>query len=236
MIEKKKIVFYGDSITEGFPGESYVRIMQKALPEHEFINLGKGGDTVVSLYRRIVKKNLAVPTDIAILWVGVNDILVKTSKVFPLLKLLRRQPWAGNQKTFIKYYRRILNILNRSSKKVLAVSPLFIGEDPHSRWNGKLDALSEIIKNLTNSYSGTTFIDLKDTFNPLLPKENAAQYKPNRMLFVILNAMFHRTTKSADNTEASGDFRFTIDGVHLSKKGVELVAKVVLENIKPDSF
>ena len=148
MTEKKKIVFYGDSITEGFPGESFVRIIQKALPEHEFINLGKGGDTVVSLYRRIVRKNLAVPADIAILWVGVNDILVKTSKLFPILKLLRRQPWAGNQNTFTKYYRRILNILNRSSKKVFTVSPLFIGEDLDDRWNKELEAISEIIEKL----------------------------------------------------------------------------------------
>jgi lysophospholipase L1-like esterase len=232
MTGQKKIVFYGDSITEGFPGDSYVRIMEKALPEHDFLNLGKGGDTVVSLYRRIVRNNLAVPAHIAILWVGVNDILVKTSKLFPILKLLRRQPWAGNQKSFIKYYRRILNILNRSSNKVFAISPLFIGEDPNGRWNKELDALSKIVENLSSSYSSTTFINLKEKFTPLLPQENTTPYKPNKMIRIILNALFHRNPKQSENQEIHNGYYFTIDGVHLNKEGAELVAGFFMKKME----
>ena len=47
-----KVLFLGDSITEGVPGVSYVELIKKETT-YECINRGKGGDTVSSLYRRV---------------------------------------------------------------------------------------------------------------------------------------------------------------------------------------
>jgi hypothetical protein len=47
------IALYGDSLTEGRAGVSYINLLQPLLPGHELLNYGRGGDTVISLYHRI---------------------------------------------------------------------------------------------------------------------------------------------------------------------------------------
>ncbi len=46
--EARSIAFWGDSLTEGFPGASYFEILKQQLPEDKLINYGKGGDTVIA--------------------------------------------------------------------------------------------------------------------------------------------------------------------------------------------
>jgi len=48
-----KIACYGDNLSEGLPGVSYIELLRKALPEHTILNCGKGGATVRSLYHRL---------------------------------------------------------------------------------------------------------------------------------------------------------------------------------------
>ena len=74
-----KIAFYGDSLTAGIPGVSFFNKLQAAVPQHTLMNFGKGGDTAQSLYRRIVKRRLLEPVDLAFLWIGTNDVLDQTS-------------------------------------------------------------------------------------------------------------------------------------------------------------
>ena len=81
------IIFFGDSLTEGIPGVSYYNILKEKLPQHNLGNCGKGGDTVISLLRRIKKMNISQTYDIAFLWIGTNDVLVHVSKKFPLILL-----------------------------------------------------------------------------------------------------------------------------------------------------
>lgn len=85
------IAFFGDSLTFGAPGVSYFNLLEKTFPQHELLNFGQGGDTVVSLYRRI-RELPAEKFDMAFLWVGVNDELVHASWTYPLLKKLHQNP------------------------------------------------------------------------------------------------------------------------------------------------
>ena len=89
-----KIVFFGDSITEGFPGTAYIELLREKLSGHELLNFGKGGDTVLSLFKRIQNLDLPENLDISFVWVGVNDVIVKTSWIYPWLRKMRRQPWS----------------------------------------------------------------------------------------------------------------------------------------------
>ena len=69
------IAFIGDSLTQGIPGSSYFVILYNELPQHRLLNLGKGNDTIVSLYRRVAHMRFGgTPFDVAFLWVGVNDV------------------------------------------------------------------------------------------------------------------------------------------------------------------
>ena len=69
------IAFLGDSLTEGRPGAAYFPLLQKRLPRHELLNLGRAGDTVADLLRRVTRRGLD-PVDLAFIWVGVNDAVM----------------------------------------------------------------------------------------------------------------------------------------------------------------
>jgi len=80
-----RIAFIGDSLTEGLVGASYFDILQDKLSQHELLNYGKGGDTMISLFRRLHEINFKPPLDIGFLWIGINDVFVKTNWSFPLV-------------------------------------------------------------------------------------------------------------------------------------------------------
>jgi len=67
-----RIASFGDSLTSGMPGCSYVAILREQFPDDTLLNFGKGNDTVVSLYCRISAIQVDGPLDIAFLWIGVR--------------------------------------------------------------------------------------------------------------------------------------------------------------------
>ena len=52
-----KIALMGDSLTEGRPGVSFHTILEDRFPNITFVNLGKPGETVKSLYTRLLEKS-----------------------------------------------------------------------------------------------------------------------------------------------------------------------------------
>lgn len=227
-----KIAFFGDSITEGFPGSSYFKILEKKLPECTLLNYGKGGDTVVSLYKRIQRKKLTSKMDLAFLWVGVNDILVKTSWTFPILKTLRRQPWAKNETNFKQYYCRILDILTKHAGRVIAVSPLFIGEKLQDTWNRKLKDTAKTIRELSEMYPNTEYLDLRNIFVSLLSGKDTVEFLPNRMIRLFVKKILGKNPGPAENRTTKEGYHFTIDGIHLNNRGAGIVSEAFLEMIK----
>ena len=69
-----RIGFFGDSLTSGVPGSSYVAMLCERFPDDTLLNFGKPNDTVVSLHRRISVMQFDKPLDLAFLWIGVNDV------------------------------------------------------------------------------------------------------------------------------------------------------------------
>ena len=67
-----RIAFIGDSLTEGWPGESYLERLRELLPADELLNRGRAGDTIVGVELRMRGDGLE-PVDLAFIWVGVND-------------------------------------------------------------------------------------------------------------------------------------------------------------------
>ena len=227
-----KIAFIGDSLTEGIVGTSYFDILKEKLSRHELLNYGKGGDTVKSLFRRLQEINFGPSLDIGFLWIGVNDVFVKTSWSFPLAKRLRGQPWAKNHLEFQECYRSILKFLCDKTAQIFVLSPLFIGEDLDNVWNKELAILSKIINDLSVTYPNVEFIDLRDSFIPLLASKNIFPYVPKSTVRVILDALFAKTQEELGKKALERGLHFTIDGVHLNKAGAEMVADLLLEKIR----
>lgn len=227
-----RIVFYGDSLTEGIPGASVFEALEARLPEHELRNCGKGGDTVTSLYRRIARSELRDPVDIAVLWVGVNDVLAKLTSSHSMLKRLMRQPRAGDVAEFRDTYGRTLELLRKRAGKILAVSPLLIGEDLSNPWNREIENLCKIIASFSASFGHVRYLDLRADLVDRLKGEQTSDYVPKSVTGIACEALFLRTPARVDAVASGRGLRFTLDGVHLNSSGVEAVGEAFVKAIR----
>jgi lysophospholipase L1-like esterase len=227
-----RIAFFGDSLTEGIVGVSYFDLLRNKLPYHQLINHGKGGDTVRSLYRRLRQMELEIPCELGFLWIGVNDVFVKTSWTFPVIKRLRNQPWSKNKEEFREDYIKLLELLRHAMTHVYTVPPLFIGEDLGNPWNRELDSLSQIIREVSSSFPGVEFIDLRTVIIPHLPKRTMGLYVPKSFVRIILDSLFVKTPEEMENKAAERGLVLTLDGIHLSRRGAVMVAEFFRRKIE----
>ena len=79
--KKKKVVFFGDSITEAAvnPG-GYIRLIDTIIQKeglsnnYDLIGAGISGNKVYDLYLRLEKDVLEKNPDIVVIYIGVNDV------------------------------------------------------------------------------------------------------------------------------------------------------------------
>lgn len=219
-------------MTEGIRGASYFEILRRNLPQHELFNYGKGGDTVISLLHRLRRTDLDQGLDIGFLWVGVNDVLVKTRWSYPLIKSLRGQPWARSHPEFRECFDSLLRLLQPKISHIFTLPPLFIGEDPDNEWNTELAVLSKIIQDLSGTYPNVEFISLGRDFTPREDSIKIPPYTPKNAFRIILDAVLLRGPEEMEKTATKQGLCFTIDGVHLNSTGAEKVAAILLGKIR----
>jgi lysophospholipase L1-like esterase len=227
-----RIAFFGDSLTEGIPGVSVLRKLGMMLPEHELENFGKRGDTVISLYRRIAQDPHQGAADTAVLWIGVNDILAKISFGHSILKRWMRQPRAKNLTEFRDYYKRTVELLLENAGRVLAVSPLLIGEDLSNPWNSELDDLGGIIASVAASFGTVGFIDLRAVIAHRLVASQPSNYIPNRVTTIACDTLFLRTPRAVDSAASRRGLQLTLDGIHLNSTGATAVAEALRQALR----
>jgi len=227
-----KIASCGDSLTEGFPGTAYLDLLQQKIPQHRLYNYGLGGDTVKSLLKRLRKTTWEAPFDIIFLWIGVNDVWVHVSPLYPFIKRLRRQSWARNADDFLQDYRLLLDLLIPQAKHLFTVSPLFIGEDLDNPWNQELEQLTDGIAALSQTYQGVSFINLRDSFSSRLKIKKTLPFTPKKTTQIIRSILRSSRNQPPVNQSHSPGLHFTLDGVHLNRVGAEIVAEEFSQKIQ----
>jgi lysophospholipase L1-like esterase len=226
-----QIAFFGDSLTFGAPGVSFLKLLEKTFPNHDLLNYGQGGDTALSLYRRI-RELPAKKYDMVFLWVGVNDELVHASWAYPLLKKLRSQPWAKNLKEFETTYRRLVDLLCSRTRSLVTVTPLLIGEDIHNPWNRNLARMAESIRKLGEEYSNVQCIDIRHEILPQLKGKDASSFFPRSVFRILRDMAKFKTGREVDAESKNRKLYFTLDGIHLNQKGAEIAAALFAEAIR----
>jgi isoamyl acetate esterase len=158
--KKKKIVFFGDSITQmGVNKGGYIDRMQTALSDmgaqgkYELIGAGVGGNKVYDLYLRMEEDVLDKRPSVVVIYVGINDVWHKTSGT------------GTDIDKYEKFYVAIIKKLQAKKIKVAVCTPSVIGE---KKGNGNpqdadLNAYSDVIRRLAGSMD-CTLIDLRKTF------------------------------------------------------------------------
>ena len=222
----RRILLWGDSITEGKPGSSYALRLSRRFPDWEFVNRGKGGDTVQSLARRMkTEAEPETPYDLALLWVGVNDVYADITPVYGLWKTAMRQQPTRDEETFTATYRSVVHSLGKQSRRLLLLPPLFIGEDPTSVLNHRIMNISGIIRGIAEETEGCRFVDVRSRL-PLSSHEPPV-FLPLNPLSKLADTIAGMEDEYFDRAADRRGLTWTCDGVHLNSRGAETVAEVL---------
>jgi lysophospholipase L1-like esterase len=159
-MQKKKIVFFGDSITEAGvkPGGYITKLNDIAAKanqaNYEFVGAGIGGNKVYDLYLRLESDVLNKNPDAVIIFIGVNDVWHK-----------RSHGTGTDADKFEKFYTAIIQKLKEKNIKVALCTPAVIGEktDDSNELDGDLNHYSNIIRGLAKT-NGLPLIDLRQIF------------------------------------------------------------------------
>jgi len=155
--KKKKVVFFGDSITQAGVGpKGYITVMQNMLQQqglnnYELLGAGIGGNKVYDLYLRMDSDVIAKSPDIVVIFVGVNDVWHK-----------RTYGTGTDADKFEKFYRAIIHKLQGNNAKVVVCTPASIGEktDFSNEQDGDLNKYCNIIRHIASD-ENVPLVDLR---------------------------------------------------------------------------
>lgn len=199
MQTKKKIVFFGDSITQaGVEPNGYIKKFDSLLNEkglasrYETIGAGISGNKVYDLYLRMDDDVLAKNPDAVVIWIGVNDVWHK-----------RTSGTGTDADKFEKFYNAIIKKLKARNIAVFLCTPAAIGEKTGftNELDGDLNKYAGIVRNIAKN-NNCPLIDLRQEFLSYLQANNSAN-KDRGLL--------------------------TVDGVHLNMTGNIFVAQKMLD-------
>jgi lysophospholipase L1-like esterase len=227
-----KIAFFGDSLTEGHFGVSFFNILEAKLPSHQLLNYGEGGETVISFYNRMAKMQPLEEVDLAVLWIGLNDVFGRMTVVYRIINWMRKKQSASKNKEFIFFYRLILETLKQCSHGIIAIPPLFLGEDLSNKWNQRLEALGIEMREISNGIESVEFVDLRDAFRHDLTNIRGRSYLPTSILQFARDKSICTTDEVVDRRSSERGLIFTLDGVHLNSRGADRVADFLKERIE----
>ncbi len=166
--KKKRIVFFGDSITQmGINKGGYIDRIQTAINEkviqnkYQLIGAGIGGNKVYDLYLRIEEDAIAKKPDVVVIYVGVNDVWHKTSGI------------GTDIEKFEKFYVAIIKKLQAKRIKVALTTPACIGELKNNAnpQDDDLNKYSDVIRKLASTYS-CSLVDLRAMWQQYEEKNN----------------------------------------------------------------
>lgn len=155
----RKIIFFGDSITQAGVGPTgYITMLKemflKAGDKSELIGAGIGGNKVYDLYLRMEDDVLSKKPDVVVIYVGVNDVWHKAS-----------YGTGTDADKFTKFYTAMIKKMQAAGIKLILTTPACIGEktDHSNQQDGDLNQYSKIIRDLAKD-NNCGLVDLRKEF------------------------------------------------------------------------
>jgi isoamyl acetate esterase len=158
---KKKIIFFGDSITQaGVQPGGYITMIDQSLKDqkqdanYELVGAGIGGNKIYDLYLRMEEDVIAKNPDIVVVYVGVNDVWHKQT-----------YGTGTDPDKFEKFYSAVIDKLQKKNISVVLCTPAAIGErtDNSNQQDGDLNRYSNIIRGLAKKFN-LPLVDLRKSF------------------------------------------------------------------------
>ena len=185
-----RIAFIGDSLTEGWPGESYLERLRELLPADELLNRGRAGDTIAGVELRMRGDGLD-PVDLAFIWVGVNDAFMGGWSLPGVEGGGAQAGEPGLARRRAAYERLLAFTLDRAAQ-VVCVAPILPDDGVEGPFRARVGEIAGMIGDVVRGAARARLFDLHDDVVAAKREDPWAQ--------------------------------LTIDGVHLSARGAEVVA------------
>ena len=199
---KKKIVFFGDSITQlGINKGGFIDLLNNRIASNgqtnqfELLGAGIGGNKIYDLYLRLERDVLDKAPNVVVIWIGVNDVWHKSTK-----------NTGTDYDKFGLFYDAVVQKIQAKGAKVILVTPAVIGErnDHSNPQDGDLNSYSNWIRQYADQ-KNITLVDCRKLFLDYSIKNNPKQLDKGFL---------------------------TYDRVHLNDAGNQLVADAIWEVIK----
>ena len=194
-MQKKKVIFFGDSITQaGVAPNGYITLLQQMLVKNgrdkafDLVGAGIGGNKVYDLYLRLEEDVLSKKPDLVFIYVGINDVWHK-----------RSFGTGTDPDKFEKFYNRIIEKIQAAGAKVVICTPTVVGEKKGfvNELDGDLNKYAEIVRKIAKSKN----VELVDLHKNIIDYINS------------------------HNPEDKNSGILTTDGVHMNDAGNRFLAE-----------
>jgi lysophospholipase L1-like esterase len=229
------IVFFGDSITEGVIGASYVNMVRKALHgQAHVVNAGINGDTVVNLRRRVGRDVAPHAPDVVVVLVGLNDMgTVRAVQLQRGYYRLVKHNWVElTPQRYATGYRALLAKLRQQTDATIMLSTLTtITEEPDSPVQEFVDAYSVIVRAIAHQ-EGLQLVELREAFRTAVAADPRPG-EPYTIKTAVADMLAIRWQGATyERLQAQRNYRLTVDGVHLAEAGAVLAAEVMVQALQ----
>lgn len=222
-----KLVFLGNSLTEGKYGGDFVAHVAARLPQHTIINAGVGGDTILNLLERLDRDVLAHEPDGVFVMCAGNDAI---SYIYPdVRKYYRRSKNVPDgvvtPELYAQTYRELLTRLQ------LAHIQTWVGLSP-SEHSPELFETVQQYNNLAAEAARTFNIPVVDLM-PYFDAGDIPQRPPLSMETIRLIGNRELSGwNDYENEQQKHGYKYTFDGLHLTPKAAEKLAEIIVNQLK----
>jgi len=221
-----KIVFLGDSLTAGHFAGSYINALREQFPDHEIINAGVGGNTVLNLLARVEDDVLTHEPDGVFVMVGGNDAVSYTQpKTRSYYKQVQNVPdGVVTPELFGQTYRDLIHELQ------LAFLPTWVGLPP-AEYNIDVVRAQRQFNAIAADVARSATVPVLDLMSHFVPDDDQLpQRGPIDIGFI--NEIGKRASSGWSDYEAEQKrlgYHYTFDGLHLVPASAVKMARIIGE-------
>ncbi|NHJ04633.1 MAG: SGNH/GDSL hydrolase family protein [Candidatus Heimdallarchaeota archaeon] len=232
---KKRIVFLGDSLTQGNMSVNFIKMVKKKLGIQNFsyINAGANSELTFHVLQRI-EEIIKCQPDYIIILIGTNDAnreLRSRNMKFPIK--YTKLPQSPTFEWFSENLEEIITLLLEETNAIIGLCSLPpLGEDLNHQANIQCQKYSDEIKRKTKEFNINYLPVFEKSIEFLEKNPSRAKYSFEHRLIEYAFIKHRIFRYKLDKISEQYGFSITTDHVHLNSKGAKIVANLIIEFIK----
>jgi lysophospholipase L1-like esterase len=224
----KRLLFIGDSITEGKIGLNWVDMIKHRFPDFICHNEGNGGETLLEVTTRLIKILIRDKHtyDFIIIEAGHNDLILPYVKQkWPFMSVKQVTPVSEIGELLEKQLNKVISL---TKAKIIMTTLSCIGEIYNSQINQERRLINKQIKSVGYKYNAI-IADVSPIFDKTILHNNSSSYLMDNPLNLLIDYFRSKKSKWADKISKKRNLSLTIDGGHLNSKGARIYCQVITE-------